>query len=902
MKNAAVHVCSTTIRRSPLPGLFAALILAATASILLFSRPVHAAVVSDTVPCPTCPYQNSDRVPTPPAAITLPDSGRIVSVTPMETVVSSPTVVTSVTRTLVTPTVITPTVVTQTVVTPTVVTRSAPVTVYPSAAAPRPARPSWVVPLLSDLRKPVEETKTEEDDAPPELPAPVAPEKNINVPASLCPPDAIWYVEASDAVRSKNGWNASPVGKFLAEPPMELVFRNNRFGLEQLFADLPSSVITQSRVGAISSALEMGAKLLKSSRKMAMAGYIDPAGNFSFLLLFDIGLDRIPAFEEITRWETAFFLAHPGSAVHREKHIGNFIDVWTLRGSSETAPAEVAGGFVENMAVISNNAALARQVQTLYQNRGGDTLASSRWGKRLAESAGASEELDAIGFIRIDTLLSSLGLNPIARKAVERWADYLGRGGRDGEAIYYGATVGEAGCGETILVPARGVSTSSSLMEVLTRRLKPADKWTTPGAIPNQPSPMLFVAARLEGRHLGTLLGQPIRLFGVSDHEDFTIPPEIRPLFSNEIIAILNGEIGASFYESGQEGNRWLMLLSCKENPEKKIIKAEFPVERAGVTINWNSKSAASASWMTQPCWAAVSQDTFRHIGGHFLAIASHGELLVSMADQLVAGTSLADNRDFNRAVQLLEAGHGLFFYFNLPEFIIRQYTNLSTLMRQFYPRSSGLNSRPPLTTLRRYAKGVIGSVAPLGEKDEFARLNLHGPIPMFGLTAAGVVMQYPKGLRQEGRAEMEKSRANLQALWLRLQLYSNRYGHFPESLGDLKADARRAGTDSAQTLEQEMIAPAALSRMTPKDAADKSYKFLSGLTINDEPDLPIIYESEPWSEDFADMYPEAANKSRKESGAFIPFRQYIRLDGKLVTLPEHRFQQRMLPRMLERE
>ncbi len=895
MKNAAVYVYSPTTRRSPLPALVAALILAATAIMVLTIRPLHAAVVSDTIPCPTCPYQNSGTVTPAPASSHIPGPAHVVVQPPVHAVVTSPPVVTSVTRT-----VVAPTVVSSTVVTPTVVSRSAPVLVSPSAV-PQASRPSWDVPLLSDLRKPVEEEEKEEE-AEPELPSPVAPEKSVNVPASLCPPDAIWYVEAPDTVRSKGGWDASPVGKFLAEPPMEMVFRNNRFGLEQLFADLPSSVITQTRVAAIASALEMGARLVKSSRKMALAGYIDPAGNFSFLFLFDVGPDRIPAFEDITRWETAFFLEHPGSAVRREKHTGNFIDLWTLRGSTETAPAEVAAGFVENLAVISNNAALARRVQALHDQGGGETLASSRWGKRLAESAGAAADLDALGFIRIDALLSGLSANAIALSAVERWADYLGRGGRDGEAIYYGAKIGEDGCGETVLVPARGVSTSSSLMEVLTRRLKPAGKWTTPGAMPSQPSPVLFVAAQLEGRHLGTLLGQPIRLFGVSDHEDFTVPPEIRPLFSNEIIALLNGEVGASFYETGQEGSRWLMLLACKENPEKKILKAEFPVERAGVTINWNTKSAANSSWMVAPCWAVVSQDTFRQVGGHYLAIASHGELLVSMADQLIAGTSLADNRDFNRAVQQLEAGHGLFFYFNLPEFVIRQYPNFSTLMRQFYPRSSGFNSRPPLTILRRYAKGVIGSVAPLAEKDEFARLNLHGPIPMFGLTAAGVVMQYPKGLRQEGRAAMEKSRANLQALWLRLQLYSNRYGHFPESLDDLKADARRAGVESSQTLEGEMIAPAALSRMPPREAAEKSYQFLSGLTTNDEPDLPIIYEAEPWSEDFADMYPDDPNKSRKESGNFIPFRQYIRLDGKLITMPEHRFQQRMQPRMLERE
>ncbi len=872
MKCAAVCVSVRDNGRMPIPMGLAFMILALMATMAVTIRTVHAAVVSEVVPCPTCPYANAA-------------GADAVTVTPV-----SPPVSVSVT----TPT---PTRVIAAESVPAVV--AGPPSVYPPAAA---ASPRWEVPLLTDLRKPIEVEKQAEAEAEPELPEPVAAEKSLKELAGICPTGAVWYVEAPDVKRSETEWTASPIGKFLAEPPLEQVFRNNRFGLEQLFADLPSSVISPARVGAIAAALDMGGKMVKLARKMAFAGYIDQGGNFSFVFLFDVGLDRLPAFEEITRWETTFFLEHPGSGVRREKHSGNFIDNWTVRGGTELLPAEIAAGFVENIAVISNNAALAHSVRALAENNGGESLAASRWGKRLSQAVNAADDVDAIGYIRMDALLSGLAANAIARRAVERWADYLGRGGRDGETIYYGAKIREDGIGETLLVPTRGVSSSSSLVEVLAKRLKPTNKWTTPAAMPNQPSPMLFVAAQLEGRHLGSILGQPIRLYGVSEAEDFTIPAEIRPLFSNDLIALLGGEIGATFYEAGAEGSRWLLLLSCKENPEKKLLRAEFPVERAGVTIHWNSKTAANASWMTSPCWAVVSADIFRHLGGHFLAIASHGDLLVSMADQLVAGTSLADNRDFTRAVGQLETGPGMIFYFNLPEFVIRQYPNFSTLMRQFYPRSSGFNSRPPLTMIRRYAKGVIGSIAPPADKDEFARISVHGPAPMFGLTAAGVVMQYPKGLRQEGRSEMEKSRANLQALWLRLQLYSNRYGHFPESLEDLRADARRGGVDSMQTLEREMIAPAALSRLTPKEAEQGSYQYLSGLTTNDEPDLPVIYEAEPWSQDFSGMYPDQPGKSPKEAGDFIPFRQYIRLDGKLVTLPERRFEQRMLPRMRERE
>ena len=59
--------------------------------------------------------------------------------------------------------------------------------------------------------------------------------------------------------------------------------------------------------------------------------------------------------------------------------------------------------------------------------------------------------------------------------------------------------------------------------------------------------------------------------------------------------------------------------------------------------------------------------------------------------------------RHCHTALAEAEKGQGLLFSVNTPEMLGRQYPNFSQLTRSIYPRSSGLNSRPPLALLRRY-------------------------------------------------------------------------------------------------------------------------------------------------------------------------------------------------------
>ncbi|MCC8166703.1 MAG: hypothetical protein LIQ31_11275, partial [Planctomycetes bacterium] len=248
-----------------------------------------------------------------------------------------------------------------------VVAVPAPLTVADEAVVVVPARPNGAVspflldvPTLSELRKPIEETPVIED-APPEAPGPVLPEQRRTDLAACFPDDPFWYAEVADAEQARRQWAASPPGRLLAEPALEQTFRNNRFGLGLLFSDLPASVIDAARIASIATAFDLAEPLAAGAHSIAGAAYLGDDGVFRFLFLMDIGLDREPAFDIMSRWETTFHLAYPGSTVVRgNRRERQYLDVITVRGSSRMNPAEVALGFIANLAVSSNDPRLAR--------------------------------------------------------------------------------------------------------------------------------------------------------------------------------------------------------------------------------------------------------------------------------------------------------------------------------------------------------------------------------------------------------------------------------------------------------------------------------------------------------------------------------------------------------------
>ncbi len=753
------------------------------------------------------------------------------------------------------------------------------------------------VPLLDELRKPAGVAEAPPDDVP-SVPGPVPAGARIADAAAVAPGGAVWFLTVPDAKRCLEGWNASPIGRFLAEGAMERTLRNNRFGLSELFGDLPPSTVRPGRVRAMEGMAGLVKALAGSAEAMAMAGYIDGEGAFGFAFLFDVGLDRSAASAAMSEWETVFLVENAGAQAKRSNRADDHIDVWTLPPEGGGSPAAVAAGFVRNIAVVSNDPVLAERSLALAEG-GGDSVAASRPGRRLAVSGAQSGASHLTGFVRMGALLDGLGKIPLARDAVAELANVLGHEGRSGEALYYGLQFGEDGVRETYLLPPEDPAAPPSSLDPVVRVLRPSRAWSTPRLLPYQPSPVLLAAADLDPNAFGAAPGDVEPLF--------LLPPEARALLSGDLRGVLTGECTLALYPPAPAGigepplpDSWILVLRCREDPSSRLAGAARRTDYNGAVIH----SSGRDDWRARLSWAGVSSGAFRRAEGHFLLLASRGGLLANALDQLVSGQSFIENRDFAAALSKAERNQGLFFYYNTEETIAREYPNLSAVMRRLSPRSPGLNSRPPLSLLRRYGKGVTGSIPPpahRADNDGFTRLSVRSPFPTIGALALGIVLRFPVSLREEGRSEMEKSRENLRSLWLRLQLYASRFGHFPETLADLAADMRTGGMDR-DAVSALLTAPAALALLSPAEAREGSYAYAEGVTPGDEPDIPVLWEARPWSLEFSGVYPEDGSKGASETGDFEPFRQYVRLDGTVGIVSERRFQSTVLRRMRERE
>lgn len=752
------------------------------------------------------------------------------------------------------------------------------------------------IPPLSELRRPPPKVQVEEmiESVRPAL---VAAENVIGDPLTITPAGAAWYFACNDATAAGGNWGAAPVARFLDETRVKRVFRDNQFNLSTLFTDLPRAVIPQERVAAAQAVLDLASAILPGSSRAAAAAYVNDDGDFSFLFLLDVGVDRNQAFDLMAEWETNLFVNTPGTEADRGDHSTSFLDVWTLpRPAGEERRAEAAAGFHENYAVVSNNAALARRVFALPGNAG-DSLAESPYGLRLSASAPTAKDSDLYGYLRLREAMRGFVANRVTYNELVAWANLVG--GVDVEdAIYYGVRMVAEGARETYLVPLGGSRSGASVPRSLAAGLRPAGDWTAPTALPYQPSPSRFFSAMFEKGQLGRMVRIENALFGEVALPDFLrVPKEGLSAFSESVIASLTGEIATAYFgaDYDQAEASWITVLATQNDITRLLPSSVSVVEKSGVNIH-----SISRDWRSAISWAAIPETVSKRLKGNFLVFASSGDLLSGAIEQIYSGLVFADNRDFTAAMANAETNQGMLFYLNVPEIAVREFPNLSVMARKYFPRSSGLNSRPPLNLLRRYAAGLLGVVAPGSIENEFLRITVQAPFPSFAAVGLWTVLGYPSSLRASGRDGMAKSRENLQKLWLRLQLFSSRNGHFPLDVDELVADMRTSMTNDE--IRDIFTAPGALFRLGQAEAARNSYHYVSGLTPNDEPDIPLIYETEPWSEDFAGMHPADKNTQPRENGAFQSYRQYIRLDGEVVAAPDKVFRERVLKHLEDRE
>ena len=761
-------------------------------------------------------------------------------------------------------------------------------------------------PVPNDLRQPGEKADAAAEIREQVKPAAVPANRMISDPLQICPPDALWYFASPDMKTASAHWRESPLAHFLGEPRVRQMITNNPFNLVSLFSDLPRSVIILDRVKAVSAGIDLAERLAPLASTVATAGYFDAKGDFSFLLLLDVGSNRVPAFDALTEWEGQLYGQHIGISVKAGDHSGNYIDVWTLPAADgESRSAEIAAGFAENYAFITNDSVRGAAVVDLVS--GGDALVASTLGRRFAAAQefkrgqGSSRGPDATGFVRLGATMSGFTGNPITRAALRSWATLLG-GDEENEAFFYGVRLSRERSQETYLVPIGanqgGIPTVPGIVASL---LRPAGEWTVSSAFPYQPSPMFFTSSMCDKAGLSRMLRSENGLFNRSVFP--SLPDEVRSFLTDAVVDRFTGEIGMAYFSSDQGQGRpqappppapWLLAFAVDSDVQAYLPRATQMLEKSGITIR-----SESQDWRAGVCWATIPASTSRRLRGNFLVVASTGDLLGVAIEQILSGATFADSKDFVSALNSAEPNQGLLFYLNTADILVREFSNFSYIMRTIFPRSSGLNSRPPLNLFRRYARGLLGVVAP-GDAGGFLRVTVQAPCPSLWALALYTVVDFPRSLRDSGRRAMEKSRDNLTKLWLKLQLFSSRNGHFPADIEELAVDMRNNGM-TQDDINSILIAPAADYRIGKEAALKRSYLFVNGIMPNDEPDIPLVYEAEPWTDDFAGRHPSDGSPPR-DSGNYISFRQFIQLDGTICTVPESKFQDEVLKRLEERE
>lgn len=742
--------------------------------------------------------------------------------------------------------------------------------------------PALDIKLASEVHKVDESAQVEQA---PTYPAPIPAGSLIDNPARLFPPDPVAYVSIGDMNAAGTAWAANKLAEFWTDRRLAVMKENNRFSLRGLYSDLPDTIVSRERVRTAEAVLSLAYDVLPLARKAAFALYIGSDGNLDLLCMFDVGSQRMPAFECLLRWESVFLAENQQAEYRHENHTTNFLDRWWFAGENKSNKAEMAAGYIENVLVITNSFSLAGRVQGLARN--GASLMDTTLYRKLT-----SRGFDALGgYIRMGALLDGVkNIQGVQREATG-WADILGRGPA-GDALFYGLKIGKDAMTESVLLPTLGQD--QSLLGLLQPQMRPCSQWQAVDVIPYIPTPQKYYGVALNPAAIAPIVHGDWRI-ATRDGSFLGTPQCVANIVSDRLANELTGEIGLALYApvaSSPDGEeRWLLVLPCNSNPQN-LLPDGSRVERSGVTIFYQEDQETNNGWESSPAWMALRSRQFKNITSDYVVVASEGALLRDVVDQAVAGSTFANDEDFSAAVASVGTNKSLIMYINTNQILVDEYSNISAIYRSLYPRSSGINNRPSLSFLRRFLTPSTGSMRPAGA-EPYAELTIRTPVPLGPAMAAGAVLFCPRNLREDGRRNMDESQGNLANIWTELQLYASRYGRYPKTLQDL-VQSFGENTDAGDLMKHRLKAPG-------NHTDEESYGYISGVMPTDESDLPLVYEARAWSEDFKDYYP-ADGRAPRESGDYVPFRQYARLDGQIVVMPETEFVEKIKPRIDDRE
>jgi len=723
----------------------------------------------------------------------------------------------------------------------------------------------------------------------------LAPAELVQDPAALLPAGALFYFDCPSLRTFRGGWRGSLGGQLFADPRMAGVRRNNSFGFAELFSDLPDMFVSPERVMLASRASELAEMWLAAdfASRWAVAGYANERepGVLDVVFLVEVGADREPAERLATEWRDRMAADERGWFPDEGSHSDDFIDVWS---APEGRRAEAAYGLARNWAVVSTSGDLARDVRPGSANRiaGNGTFTALR--RRTGSSQAAVK-----GFVRFRELAAAVAGLPGAGEMVGFLGEVFGLGRGAEDAAFYALSFDGPLAKEELWCSPEvepGLDEAPGLAARLVEAAAGAEHWGILKALPFQPSPLYFAAMRFKKGELEKWLREGDQPFGRSPlARGFAPAPLARRVIAQ-----------APFHNNSLEGEAAVCLLPMElDGDGDRSWLAAFELPEGGVTLSRTGMVhevgdvqvfGEGADWRNQPAWTVLTRKAFKALPKDYLAMASTGTLLLEWTQQMTAESTLADNKDLMERVGT--RGASAVWYVDVPGAVSRGYGDLSLIAKSFFPRSTGLNSRPPLSVLRSHAVGAGGG-ADVGA-DGWVRYTAEGPLPAFPVLGAWVVASGPGWIREGGRRAMSTSRENLSRLFQELQLYATQRGQFPASMEEFRDYLRRLGWTDAE-VRSLLTSPAAVGLIGADAAATGSYRFVWGARPQDEPDLPLVYEAEAWHSEFREWFP-VPGQPRREAGPYERWRLVLRLDGTILEYSERAFREQVAPRLAERE
>lgn len=770
------------------------------------------------------------------------------------------------------------------------------------------------IPSLQDLVQPVgEETaEGEAEEAKPKFPPRLSIEEANREGQYLLAPGPLCFFDVPNAQGFGANLKEAAFMQLMDEKKVEMFFKSNDFGPGQLFTDLPPAYSSSESIELLAAARRLADPFFDNNRRLLFAVYRIEGEGLVSVLLADIGRDRQEPHDKIIAVRDEFLDETPNFVLDESEHGGDYIDV--IR--NDAGGAELAYGIVRNFAVVATSAAEAKRIlKAGAEGRGDEDLSRSvAYADMGTYTDGESQLKGFVDLTGIRTVAEQNAL-PTATEMLGLTTDVVGHGGAGGsgpQLMYYDIRAENGKVIENVVSPARTpAGVEPGIPARLADMLKtPAElgadgpDWITPRLIPYQPDVVLMAQVK-PGKFSEFLAIDDEKRFGSSPYAQElskSVPETLKRLvlqvLQNNLDTVLGGEVTFALLPARQEKRHWLVAMSVSSVSVAETSFATFqPVSDInGVKI----RSMDPGNWNDSPCWAVFDQTVFTHIktifgnvGQSCMVIASNGELLQDTIDQVTALSSLADNKDFIAQARAAGKDAGMVVYLNLPGMIGREYVNIPSELKSYYPRMKGVSNLPPMSLANKYAFGFgIGVTAKPGEAH--CRSTITGPMPLMPALAATLTLKFPRWVRERSRQQQRTSRENLGRIWLELQTYATQRGHFPESYEVLRSLFPEEKRDRIFTSD------AAIDYLG-EEAAQRSYDYLPGLRATDAPDLPVVWEQQPWHWEYSGMFPEGDNRPT-ESGAYQRYRLVLRLDGTITAYSEEQFRKYVLPRLRARQ